>query len=226
MSTLAGTDYSDVRHRYQEALMARDSHRARSLVEHALGAGAEAAEMDLQVLAPTLQELGDLWERGVITVAHEHYASGVTEGLMALVAASMRRPPAGGRLAVVACPHGERHGLAARMLGDFLEAEGWEVLVVGPDVPVRDLVALVGDEQPDVVAVSVTLPERLEPAVEMLGALSVVEPRPFLVAGGQALGDAALPAALGADAVVADIPSLVGVLRERFPPVPEDPDRA
>lgn len=202
--------------------MARDSHRARTIVDRALAAGADPAELNLQVFAPTLREFGDLWERGEDNVAHEHYASGVTEGLMALVAARMRRPPAGGRLAVVACPHGERHGLAARMLGDFIEAEGWEVIVVGCDVPVRDLVALVADEQPDVVAVSVTLPGLVEDAVELLAALSVVEPRPYLIAGGQALeGEVASAAALGADAVVAEVSRLVDVLHERFPPLPD-----
>ena len=221
MPPVASADPAAIRSAYQEALLARDSHRARTIVVEALGAGADPAELDLQVLAPTLRTFGDMWERGEITVAHEHYASGVTEGLMAIVAERMRRPPVGGRLAVLACPHGERHGVAARMVGDFLEAEGWEVMVVGPDVPVRDLVSLVADEQPDVVGVSVTLAEFVEHAVELLAALSVVEPKPYLVAGGQALSAVAGPDVVGADTVVPDIPGLLEVVRESFPPLPE-----
>src|SRR4051812_8636199 len=111
--------------------MARDSHRARAVVEGALAAGADPRDVALNVLSPTLHEVGRRWEQGDVSIAHEHYATGITEGILAVVAARMRQPPAGGRLAIVACPPGERHGLAARMLGDFLEAEAWEVIVAG-----------------------------------------------------------------------------------------------
>ena len=142
---------------------------------------------------------------------------------MALVAARMRRPALGGRLAIVACPPGERHGVPARMLGDFLEAAGWEVIVAGPDVPVRDLLALVEDEQPDVVCISVTMPGGIEPAFELIGALGTVEPRPLLAIGGQAWdGSARIADALGADIIAAGPRELLQILGERLPPLPED----
>jgi MerR family transcriptional regulator, light-induced transcriptional regulator len=209
---------------YLDALMARDSHRARAVVNRALRAGQEPRRIVLDVLCPALHEFGARWEHGDVSVAQEHYATGVTEGLLALLAARMRRPPAGGRLAVVACPAGERHGLAARMLGDFLEAEAWEVIMLGAEVPARDLLELVGDEQPDLVCLSVTMPSSIEPAVELLGALSTVEPQPLLALGGQALdGSARVARAVGADLVAEDIDRFVEVVRKRLPPLPEDP---
>jgi methanogenic corrinoid protein MtbC1 len=140
----------------------------------------------------------------------------------------MRRPPLGGRLAIVACPPGERHGVPARMLGDFLEGAGWEVLVVGPDVPVRDLLAMVEDEQPDVVCLSVTMPSSIDATFELLGALGTCEPRPLLAIGGQAWdGSAKVADALGADVIAADPVELLQVLGERLPPLPEeDPAQA
>jgi MerR family transcriptional regulator, light-induced transcriptional regulator len=208
---------------YMDALMARDSHRARTVVVRALDAGVDPRRLALDVLAPALHEFGQRWEHGDISVAQEHYATGVTEGVLALVAQRMRRPPAGGRLAIVACPPGERHGLAARMIGDFLEAEAWEVLVVGPDVPVRDLYELVADEQPDLVCLSATMPDATEPAIELAGMLGTVEPPPFIVLGGQAWnGGTAVAREMGADLVTADLQELLSVIRERLPPLPED----
>ena len=205
------------------ALTARDSHHARAVVEQALEAGADPRAVVLEVLSPALHALGELWDHGQLSVADEHYATGVTEGVLALTAARMRRPPAGGRLAIVASPPGEHHGIPARIIGDFLEAEGWEVIVAGADVPARDLIELVGDEQPDLVCLSTTMPHNIEATFELLGALSTLEPRPLLACGGQAWdGGSRIADAIGADLVTADLDELVRTVRDRLPPLPDE----
>lgn len=212
-----------LRQQYFDALWARDSHRARAIIDRGLAAGAAPADVALEVLVPTLRAFGDQWEHGDVTIAQEHYATGITEGVMAMLATRMRRPPRGGRLAVVTCPVGERHGLPARILGDFLESAAWEVIVTGPDVPTRDLLELVADEQPDLVCVSVTLPQHAEAAVELLGALGTVEPRPVLAVGGQAWdGNTRIAKAIGADLAAGDPRELLAILAERLPPLPDE----
>ncbi len=205
---------------YTAALLARDTTRARAVIASALDELGDPARVDLEIIAPAMREIGNLWEQGEASVADEHYASGVTEGLMAGLATRMRKPPVGGRLAVVTCPPGERHALAARMLADLIEAEGWEVLPLGADVPARALLELVAAEQPDVVAISVTMPELLDGTIEVLAALSVLDDPPFLAVGGQALDGAT--ADLGADLVAVSPDVLVAEIAARFPPVPDD----
>ena len=202
--------------------MARDSHAARSVIDRALEAGADPASLDLEVLRAALNAFGELWADGEVSVAHEHFVTGISEGVMALLASRMRRAPVGGRLALVACPSGERHALGARMIGDFLEADGWEVLALGADTPARDLLSLIDDEQPDVVALSVTMPSCLDGALELLGALGTVEPRPCVAIGGAAWPATADPARMGVDIVAGDPRELVEQLREKLPPQPED----
>jgi methanogenic corrinoid protein MtbC1 len=205
-----------------DALMARDSHRARAVVDRALEAGADPRDLDLEVLRAALNAFGQLWADGEVSVAHEHFVTGITEGVMALLASRMRQAPIGGRLALVACPSGERHALGARMIGDFLEAEGWEVLALGGDTPARDLLELVDDEQPDLIALSVTMPGCLDGALELLGALGTVEPRPCVAVGGDAWLRSTDPASVGVDIVAHDPRDLVEQLREHLPPRPED----
>jgi methanogenic corrinoid protein MtbC1 len=205
-----------------DALMARDSHAARSVIDRALESGADPADLDLEVLRAALNAFGELWADGEVSVAHEHFVTGITEGVMALLAARMRRAPVGGRLALVACPSGERHSLGARMIGDFLEAEGWEVLALGGDTPARDLLELVDDERPDLVALSVTMPSCLDGALELLGALGTVEPRPCVAVGGAAWPVSTDPTKVGVDIVAGDPRELVEKLREQLPPQPED----
>jgi MerR family transcriptional regulator, light-induced transcriptional regulator len=220
--TSAGTDLDAVRQAYMDALMARDSHAARSVIDRALAEGADPASLDLEVLRAALNAFGELWVDGEVSVAHEHFVTGITEGVMALLASRMRTAPVGGRLALVACPTGERHALGARMIADFLEAEGWEVLALGADTPARDLLDLVDDERPDLVALSVTMPSCLDGALELLGALGTVHPRPCIAVGGAAWPAATRPEGVGVDIVAPDPRELVEQLREKLPPRPED----
>jgi methanogenic corrinoid protein MtbC1 len=205
-----------------DALMARDSHRARSVVDRALATGADPAQLDIEVLAAALNAFGELWQEGEVSIAHEHFVTGITEGVMAQIAARMRKAPVGGRLAVVACPSGERHALGSRLIADFLESDGWEVLALGADTPARDLLALVEDEQPDLVALSVTMPACLDGALELLGALGTADRRPCVAVGGRAWPASTDPARVGVDIVAGDPRDLVELLREKLPPTVED----
>jgi methanogenic corrinoid protein MtbC1 len=119
--------------------------------------------------------------------------------------------------ALVAGTPGELHAVGGRMVADFLEAEGWDVLLVGPDTPAEDLIGLVGEHHPDVVALSTTLPGNALAAGRVFAALRHLEPPPLLVAGGRAYeGDAARARAAGADVFAADPDDLLRELAARL----------
>jgi len=213
------------RRAFLDALLARDSGRARRAVAAAVDQGAPIPEVYLELLRPALAEIGHRWAIGRLNVAEEHYATAIAQSLLEGLSADLKRPPANGRLAVVSGTPEEQHALGARMVADFLEADGWEVLLLGPGAPAHDLTELVDLERPDVVALSTATAGALPGVVEVLGALRELRPRPFIVVGGQfwtAETSAAAPE-LGADAVVHDPRELVAILRERVPPVASEP---
>ena len=102
-----------------------------------------------------------------------------------------------------------------RMVADFLEADGWEVLLLGPGAPAHDLAELVESEQPDVVALSTATAGVINGVVEVLRALSALEPRPCIVAGGQfwTTRRARARSSFGADLVLQDPRELVATLQ-------------
>jgi MerR family transcriptional regulator, light-induced transcriptional regulator len=206
---------------YLAALLASDGTRARHLVDRAVAGGVSVPEVYLGVLAPALEEIGRLWERGELSVAYEHFATSVTQGIVGALGPTIRVPPRGGRLAVVACAPGEAHALGAQMLGDLLEAAGWEVLLLGAATPAGDLAALVRDEQPDVVCLSSSNAALLDRAGETIALLREEGPGPFVLVGGWAWRGCSPSrvAALGADACALDAAEGVRVLVERFPPL-------
>ncbi len=217
-------DLEQHRRAYLEALLARDVGDARASVEAALAAGLDVAEIYLGVLQPALYEIGRSWALGDFSVADEHSATAVTQSVLGMLGPRMRTAPKDGRLAVVTGSPEERHALGVQMVADFLEGDGWEVLNLGASTPALDLARLADAERPDVVALSTATPAGLPGAAEAVGALLGLDPRPLVVLGGQLWQGPARQEAdsLGADLVVDDPRELVGLLRERFPPLPPD----
>jgi methanogenic corrinoid protein MtbC1 len=205
--------------RYLSALLERRTADARGVVDDALAAGIGVPDLYLDVLAPALQEIGHRWAIGDLNVAEEHYATALTQQLLDQLAPRMRVPPDGGRLAIVTSTPGELHALGARMVGDFLEADGWEVLQLGASTPAEDLVALAEREAPDVVALSTSTARALPAVGEVLERLGALDPRPLLAVGGRFWTAEAGRTAreLGADLVATDPRMLVVALRERVP---------
>lgn len=203
-----------------DALLRRDSARARRAVSDALDAGAPVPDIYLGMLEPALREVGHRWAMGALNVAEEHYATAVALSILDGLSRQLPRLPRDGRLAVVTATPSEQHVVGARMVADFLETDGWEVLALGPGAPAGDLAALVDSEQPDLVALSTATAGVLDGVAEVLGALAALRLKPFVVAGGQFWTEYTREAAmeLGADLVVHDPRELVAIAREAIPP--------
>jgi methanogenic corrinoid protein MtbC1 len=205
---------------YRDALLAREEERARAILEDLAGRGARIVDIYASVLAPALEEIGELWSLEQVTVADEHYATELTLRLLGVLAPDRRLAPTRGRLAVVTASPDELHALGPRMLADLLERAGWEVIGLGAAAPADALAQLVADECPDVVALSTATVGRLPGAEEAVGLLHRVRPRPLIVVGGALYRGpvAELARAWGADFVGSDLDAVLEELGRRFPP--------
>lgn len=204
--------------RYLQALLNRDARRAREVIETAVRAGVPVPVVYTEIFEPALQEVGHLWATDRLNVAQEHFATSVTQSLLAALGPQIRVAPTEGRLAIVTSTPDELHQLGTQMVCDVLEAEGWEVLNLGAATPAADLMELVETECPDLVALSASTAGRLPGVAEVLPLLAATHPRPLVVVGGALFraqaGDWARE--LGADHVISDVRQLVDVLREHF----------
>ena len=108
-----------------------------------------------------------------------------------------------------------------RMVADFLEADGWEVLLLGPGAPAHDIAALVESEQPDVVALSTATAGVLNGVVEVFRALRrSSRARASSPAGSSGRRETSATALeFGADLVIQDPRELVAALHQRIPPL-------
>ncbi len=215
------TNLDQYRAGFLDALLARDSARARHLIEAAVAAGTPVPDLYLGVLEPALREVGHRWAMGEINVAEEHYATAIAQSILDGLSRRLPRAPLDGRLAIVSGTPDEQHTVGVRMVADFLEADGWEVLMLGAGAPTEDLLEIVRQEQPDVLALSTATASVLDGVASLLGSLSALFPRPLIVVGGQFWTSRTGPTALefGADLVAHDPRELVAHLHELIPPL-------
>ena len=152
-----------------------------------------AARLYVEVVQPAMYEVGVRWEQARISVAQEHLATQITQGALAELALRLGAGTATGtgRTALVCCSPGELHALGGQMVADFLEADGWRILPVGPDASADGVADLARERAADLVALSTALSVNLQQAGLVCAALRRLPEPPFIVAGGQAFrGDA------------------------------------
>jgi methanogenic corrinoid protein MtbC1 len=172
---------------YLEALRAADASGAYRVATEALRQGMTTPELYQRVIAPAMHRIGELWERGAITVADEHLATALTNRILAAL-----RPPPGdaavprrGR-ALLAAVEGEQHALGLRMAADLLEDAGYDAIYLGADVPTGALLQAVESLSPDLVAVTATM-ATLAPRLETVAVeLRRTHPDLGVLVGGQA----------------------------------------
>lgn len=116
-----------------------------------------------EVLLPYLRMLGEQWEQGSRSVAHEHFASGLSREHLLRAIGADRAPEVDERPSVlVACPPGERHDLGPLAFATLLHDAGWRVEFLGADTPLVTLARACQLAKPDLVVVSGTRTTVLE----------------------------------------------------------------
>lgn len=206
---------AELRERYVELLIAGEARGAHAVVAEALRA-APVEAVYRELVTEALHEVGDRWERGEVSVAEEHLATGICETSLPDLAERLPRRPRCHRIAIVACVPWELHALGARIVSDFLEAGGWDVLHLGALVPASVLAQLVVARNADVVALSATTARSLAGFETVCERLQALPRPPFVAAGGQALLEAEAGFAPPGAVVEQSPEALVELLAERF----------
>ena len=118
-----------------------DEAAAEIAIREAIEAGLDTAQIDDEIIAPALWHVGDLWQRGEISVADEHLATEISIRVLALQREA--QPVAhsrGEHRVVLAAPAGELHIVALRMVDNLLRNAGYDVAMLGSDVPTEALI--------------------------------------------------------------------------------------
>lgn len=171
------------------ALSAFDSAGAERVLEESIAIGS-VEQVCLHVLEPVLVEFGERWERGEISVSVEHFATAfVLRKFGALF--NVSGPDSGRGPIVAACIEGELHEVGLLLTCLLLSRRGYQMIYLGPNLPVSDLVQAVLTIRPPMVLLSTSTlagAERLILAVDKVTAAvstAQVETVPVIGYGGR-----------------------------------------
>lgn len=158
------------------------------IMEDGLGRGISIPDLHQNVIRRAQLEIGRLWESNSITVAREHVATAIAHLALAQLYPHLPRAEPSGHRVVLACVDGEHHDLAARIVCDFLEMAGLDVLFLGADNPPDELLAAVREHEAHALALSVTVTYHLGALEESVRrARAELGPAFPIYAGGRAL---------------------------------------
>jgi MerR family transcriptional regulator, light-induced transcriptional regulator len=171
---------------YLEALLRGERSTCADIVRHLLAAEVPVRTLYTRLFQPALYQVGELWETNQVSVATEHLATAITEGLLHLVYPLLFGGPRLGKSAVISCTPNEYHQLGGKMVADCFELLGWRGYFLGANTPVQDLIAFVHARQPDAVALSLAVYFNLPALLEAATAIRSEFPRLPVLVGGQA----------------------------------------
>ena len=132
-----------------DALIKRDLQKADQILGDAL-AVSSPEELIMEVIGPTIANIGEGWESGKISVATEHLATNYLRQrlLMWMVSGPPSLPLSP---IVLACAPNEWHEGSLLMLGALLRRQRWPIAYLGQALPLQDLASFTRDIQPTAV---------------------------------------------------------------------------
>ena len=143
---------SDLEH----ALRLGRDDEARGLIQAAHQWGGDAAGLADRLIRPVMERIGHGWQFGSLEIYQEHRASQVVGSALGDLIGQARRDRAEpGPLAMGASPEGDLYTLSGQLCELLLIEQGWEVVNLGPNLPLGSLTKAVRAHAPRLVWLSV-----------------------------------------------------------------------
>lgn len=139
------------------ALLAGDERRCDEIVMRLRAQGESVRSLIGNLIAPAMGAIGRGWVDGEVTIAQEHRATAIVERL--LVSLDRPRPGRPRGSVAVAAVSGDQHGLPVAMAAAALREDGWNVEILGRDVPPETLIEHAVADGIDLVVLSQTNPD-------------------------------------------------------------------
>lgn len=125
-------------HELYEAFVARDEIAAQRILNEAWSSYS-TEQVIVDVIQPTMREIGDGWMRNLLSVEQEHFASNlIRQRLHSLIQAQAAPSLTSPRL-VAACAPEEQHDLGLLILSLLAKRQGWNVSYLGQRTPLAEM---------------------------------------------------------------------------------------
>jgi DNA-binding transcriptional MerR regulator/methylmalonyl-CoA mutase cobalamin-binding subunit len=185
---VAGTQGKSVEKIIADCLASIEELDEKRLLDILLRAASDKSRTELlnAILDPLMQQVGDRWQGGSLSVAHEHMVTAVVRSLLGSLVVT-ERVPQSAPILLATTPEGQNHEFGAMMAAITASAAGWRALYLGPNLPAEDIAGAVHQSGARAVALSMVYPpDDAAVGVELKKLRVLIGPDVVLIVGGRA----------------------------------------
>ncbi|MEX0695024.1 MAG: cobalamin B12-binding domain-containing protein [Rhodospirillales bacterium] len=205
----------DLQDQFYEAGRRNDLKEVERIIENSKGTKIRAVDILLGILAPLLQQIGEEWKQGAMTVAEEHRFTAFCEKASEIIFSKVANKNFANKVlpertkALLINASGNRHTIGIRILALWLRERGILTQVLDRAIGRDDLMAVIREFQPNMVLISVALAEQAADVLDVIECIGNLPDhlRPRVVVGGHAVKRGFISAIPGAE-LLTDISSL------------------
>jgi len=166
----------DLQQAWIDACLILDSSSADRILDQSFSVF-PLATVCTDIIHPALINIGQLWYEGKISVQQEHFASEIAiKKIESLI--SIAPIPSHDQKILVGCPQSEQHTISALMITLLLRYRGWDVLYLGANIPIDQLLDTVMNSNPSLVILTAA---RLSTAATLFSSIQVLASEGFPV---------------------------------------------
>ena len=145
--------------KYLNLLLQGDRNGCSQIVQELLDQDVEIKSVYTDLFQKSLYTVGELWECNRISVAKEHLATGITEGLLTLIYPRLfaDKRDKQDKKVVISCAANEFHQIGGKIVADLFELHGWDGYFLGANTPVIGMLEYIQETKPDLVGLSLSV---------------------------------------------------------------------
>jgi len=114
------------------------------------------------ILLQVMVEIGQMWERGEVNVAVEHFATEVVHKILSMTSTISGDVPKGKHRVLCMSFNSEPHTIGMRMISEYFSWLGITSYYIGTSVPTDSVTMMLKSKKVDVLALSATMPYHLD----------------------------------------------------------------
>lgn len=158
------------------------------IVQDLMDQGVEIKTLYSELFQKSLYTIGELWELNRISVAKEHMATAITEGLLNLIYPRLFKleREQSARKVIISCAPNEFHQIGGKMVADLFQLNGWDSHFLGANTPIDDMLEYIQDIKPDLVGLSLSVYLNMPSLIKGIEAVRTDFKDIDIVVGGQA----------------------------------------
>ncbi len=199
-----------------DLLLAGDETTATELIMTAYYQGNKTLKFIEHVYIPILTTTGQLWQKGEISIADEHFISNLIDRWLAMTSTATQSPKKPYSVVFIV-PSGEEHVLILKMIKEYFRLCNWKTYYLGNSIPYSSLSPFIELNKIDLVVISVLIKSHLNSAEDLIQSLKAENVRhsPKILIGGSAIDDAThAVSGLNADYYASSITELCALIEE------------